>query len=93
MNLYAEIYNRNSSRYWKHGIFILREVFGIYYWYPFCELNIDGSTGEFVISCVLEKSDSENYEIVNEKHTGTYYSPRGHGYEFKPGDLDFPEEK
>lgn len=89
MKIYAEIYNRDSSRYWKHGVFILREVCGGYYWYPFCELDINDRTSvEFDISCVLEKSDSDNCEIVNFERTGT---PRGHGYALKPEDLALPE--
>ena len=89
MKIYAEIYNRCSSKYWKRGIFVLRNVGGGHYWYPFHELAINDTSEDFDISCVLEKSDSENCEIINyEKGT-----PRGHGYEFKPGDLALPEAK
>lgn len=87
MKIYAEIYNRGSARYWRRGIFILREVYGRYYWYPFCELDMSESTPvDFDVSCVLEKSDCENCEIENleTKWIGT---PRGHGYKLEPGDL------
>lgn len=86
MNIYAEIYNRRSSRYWRRGIFVLRNVGGEHYWYPFCELYINDSTVEFDVICVLEKRDSETCEIVSETKRGAP-TPRGHGYALKPGDI------
>lgn len=89
MKIYAEIYNRRSARYWKRGVFILREVYGRYYWYPLYELDMNMSIpADFDISCVLEKCDSENCEITNLETKGT---PYGHGYKLEPGDLSRKE--
>ncbi len=84
MKIYAEIYNRGSAKYWKRGIFILRNVQGEHYWYPFHELSIHQIIEDFDTICILEKSDSENCEITNLETKGT---PRGHGYKVQPGDF------